>query len=141
MSLALGKLLDRLAPTVAALAAAEGTDSFYVLRSAAPVSDGRGGTIKRYTATTQTPFSALAVSTMERRGLELEQIAAKRRVPVIFRRVLCAASVDCTTLDKLTILARGEQPAVTEVEVVRSVILNGVVREIVTVEEQNSAAR
>lgn len=131
---ALGQLLDRLAPTLARLTDAQGTDSFFVMR-ATKTQTGGGATKKTYAATTATALSGF-VSVIERRGEELEQIAAARRVPVIFRRVLCAASVDCTTLDKLTIVARGLQPQLTEIEIVRSVLVGGAMREIVTVEEQ-----
>jgi hypothetical protein len=134
----LGRTLDRLSQTTARLADRNGTDSFFVLRAAA-TGDGRGGTRKTYAATTTVAYSGFLslVKTLDR---NLQKIAAERRVPVVFRRMFCAASVDCTVRDKLTVVARGATPELTEMEIVRSVIVSGVGREIITVEEQTTEA-
>ena len=136
---ALGKVLDRLAVTTANFIDNEGTDSFFIMRcSGTGTPDGRGGLSKDYTETTETPISCLT-SIIEARGQHLTQIAATRRVPVIFHKIVCAASVDCTTSDRVTILARGSQPVATAIEVISSKSLNGVAREIIAVEEQKGA--
>lgn len=136
---ALGKVLDRLAPAMGKVTDKIGTDAFFVLRAGTAVSDGRGGTKKSYQPTTSAELSCFH-SVIQAHGADLERIVAERKVALVFRRLVCAASVNATTKDRIKLVARGAVPELPDLEIVRSVLLSGVLREIVVVEEQKAAS-
>ena len=135
---ALGRIIDRLAAGAIPqlIDKVVGTDSFFVMRAGSPTSDGRGGTRKTYSATTVEAISCTCAVIASAGQPDLERIAAERQVSLVFRRMVCAAEVDCTTKDRVKLVARGATPELAALEVVRSVLLSGALREIVTVEEQ-----
>jgi hypothetical protein len=135
----LGNILTRLEPTMGRLTGQFGTDDFFVLRHAAPVSDQRGGTRKSYEATTEEALRCFC-TVIQAHGGELEKIVAARKVPVVIRRFVCAATVDVNTQDRLKLVARGEVPEITDMEVVRAVPLSGVLMEVIAIEERKAVA-
>lgn len=136
----LAATLNRLGSrTVPRLTEKLGTDSLFVLRAASPTSDGRGGARKAYTPTTDEAIPCFYAVITSPRDEQLERIIAERKVPLVFRRFVCAAATDVTPRDRLTLVARGAVAEVVGMEIVRAAPISGVLMEIVTVEEQKPA--
>lgn len=127
----LANTLARLAKTTALLTDKLGTDSFFVLRETA-TPNGRGATIKSFAQTTPQPVPCF-YAVVSRNPEAIEEEFGQQRKPVVFRRFVCAATVDVKTKDRLRLVARDSVPQI-DMEILRVAPLSGVVLEIITAE-------
>ncbi len=131
----LANTLGRLAQTAAKTIDKLGTDSFFVLRETA-TPNNRGATVKSFAATTTNPIPCF-YAVVSRNPESLEEEFGQQRKPVVFRRFVCAATVDVKTKDRLRLVARDTVPQI-DMEILRVEPLSGVLIAIITAEASAS---